>query len=77
MEKLLYKELTDEIIGAYYEVYNELGFGFLERCYQNALYFELQDRGLQVEAQRKVKVHYKNRVVGNYEPDLIVNGLVF
>ncbi len=76
MEKLLYEELTEQIIGAYYEVYNELGFGYLERCYQNALYYELQDRGLNVEAQRKVKVHYKERIIGNYEPDLIVNDLI-
>jgi GxxExxY protein len=76
MEQLLYKELTEQIISAYYEVYNELGFGFLEKCYQNALFYELQDRGFQVEAKRKVRVLYKQRVIGNYEPDLIVNGLV-
>lgn len=75
-EKLLHKELTEQIINAFYEVYNELGFGFLEKVYQNALYYELIDRGFKVEAKHKVKVYYKKRVVGNYEPDLIVDDLI-
>ena len=76
MENLLHKELTEEIIGAFYEVYNELGFGYLEKVYQNALYFELIDRGLRVEAKHQVKVFYKGKLVGDYFPDLIVNDLV-
>ena len=76
MENLLHKELTEEIIGAFYEVYNELGFGYLEKVYQNALYFELIDRGLRVEAKHLVKVFYKGKLVGDYFPDLIVNDLV-
>jgi GxxExxY protein len=49
MEKYKHKELTDKITQAFYCVYNELGFGFLENVYQNALYFELQNKGFKVE----------------------------
>ncbi len=46
--KLLHQELTEVIIKTFYEVYNELGYGFLERVYQNSLYLELKDKGLKV-----------------------------
>ena len=46
--KLLHHELTEVIIKTFYEVYNELGYGFLERVYQNALYLELKNKGLYV-----------------------------
>ncbi len=49
--ELLHKELTDAIIKIYYDVYNELGFGFLEKVYQNSMYLELKSRGFYVEAQ--------------------------
>jgi len=76
MEKYKYRELTDQIIQAFYDVYNELGFGFLENVYQNALYFELRNRGLIVEAQKAIEVFYKNQLVGNYKADLVVNDLI-
>lgn len=72
MDKLLHKELTDEIIGAFYDVYNELGYGFLEKVYQNALYYELLERGFKVVPKPKVNVFYKEKIVGTYEPDLLV-----
>lgn len=53
--ELLHRELTEIIIKTFYEVYNELGHGFLERVYQNSLYLELKNKGLYVEAQRKLK----------------------
>ena len=61
---ILHRELTEQILDAFYEVYNELGYGFLERVYQNALFFELQDRGLKVVAQRRCNVYFKGRGVG-------------
>ncbi len=73
---LLHKELTDDILNAFYEVYNELGYGFLEKVYQNALYFELKDRGFNVLAQSRCAVSYKGREVGEYFSDIIVNELV-
>ncbi len=76
MEKLLHKEITDIIIKTYYEVYNELGYGFLERVYQNAMLHELQENGLKVEAQKKINVHYKGLLVGDYFADIIVENVV-
>ena len=72
----LHKELTDKIIKAFYNVYNELGFGFLENVYQNALYFELINSQLKVEAQKAIEVYYQNRLVGSYKADLIVNNVI-
>ena len=69
-------ELTDIIIQSFYRVYNELGYGFLENVYQNALYFELQNKGLEVEAQKAIDVYYQTQCVGKYKADLIVNDLV-
>jgi len=73
MEKYKYKELTNRIIHAFYSVYNELGFGFLENVYQNALYFELQNRGFKVEAQKSIDVYYQTLLVGKYKADLVVD----
>ncbi len=76
MENLLYKNITDQIIKTYYEVYNELGYGFLERVYQNAMLLELKNKGLVVESQKMIKVHYKGLLVGDYFADIIVENSV-
>jgi len=72
-DDFLYKELTGEVLKIFYEVYNELGYGFLERVYQNALYYELKKQNFAVEAQKKIKVFYKEIEVGDYFADIIVN----
>ncbi len=74
--ELKHKGLTDQIIKAYYEVYNDMGYGFLEKVYQNSMYFELLDRGLKVEAQKSINVFRKGRLVGEYYADLIVNDVI-
>ena len=74
--ELLHKELTNSIIRTFYDVYNELGYGFLEKVYQNALYLELGYRGFPVEAQKQIKVNYKGCQVGEYYADLFVNDSV-
>ncbi len=73
MSSILHKELTGSILKLFYEVYNELGHGFLEKVYQNALYTELKINGFDVESQKQIKVYYKNVEVGEYYADLIVN----
>lgn len=73
---LLHKELTDQISGAFYEVYKELVYGFLERVYQNALFIELKERGFNVVPQRRCAVHYKGQEVAEYFTDLIINDVV-
>lgn len=76
MSSILHKELTGSILKLFYEVYNELGYGFLEKVYQNALYNELKNNGFEVESQKQIKVYYKNIEVGEYYADLIVNNKV-
>ncbi|MDP5028013.1 MAG: GxxExxY protein [Flavobacterium sp.] len=76
MSSILHKELTGSILKLFYELYNELGYGFLEKVYQNALYNELKNNGFKVESQKQIKVYYKNIEVGEYYADLIVNDKV-
>ena len=76
MEKYKHKEITDKIIQAFYCVYNELGFGFLENVYQNALYFELLNRRFKIESQKAIDVYYQTQLVGKYKADLVVNDLI-
>ncbi len=73
---LLNSDLTDAILKTFYDVYNELGYGFLEKVYQNSMYLELSARGFKVEAQKQIKVLYKGTEVGEYYADLVVNDLV-
>jgi GxxExxY protein len=70
---MLYDELSEEIIDLFFEVYNELGYGFLEKVYKNALYFELKDAGHQCEAEKSIDVFYKHRNVGQYYADIVVD----
>jgi GxxExxY protein len=72
MPNLLHKEITDSILKSFYEVYNQLGYGFLEKVYQNAMFFELKSKGFKVEAQKQIKVYFKNQLVGEYFADLLI-----
>lgn len=76
MSNLLHKSITDTILKVFYEVYNELGYGFLEKVYQNAMYFELISLGYKVEAQKQIKVYFKKQLVGEYYSDLLVEDKV-
>ena len=73
---LLHNELTSLILKTYYEVYNELGYGFLEKVYQNALLIELKKKGLDGIPNKKIMVYYKGENVGDYYADIIVNNTV-
>ncbi len=73
MNELLHKELTNKIINCFYTVYNSLGFGFLEKVYQNALFIELQKQGFKVEKQKQIKVYYEEQIVGEYYADIVVD----
>ena len=71
-----HKEITEAIIGGAFEVYNHLGYGFLERVYQRALQVELLRRGFRAELEKRITVHYKNAIVGEYDADLFVEDSV-
>lgn len=72
----IHSDITELIIKCFYKVYNVLGYGFLEKVYQNALLIELRSSGLFCEAQKQIKVYYQNNVVGEYFADIIVNNSV-
>ena len=65
--------LTRQIIGAFFQVYNVLGYGFLERVYQNSLVIELRRLGLRAVCDQPVRVYYTGIEVGLYAPDIVVN----
>ena len=68
--------LTEKIIGVFYEVYNELGFGFLESVYREAMRIALGQAGLIVEAEFPVPVSFRGALVGIFRADLVVDGRV-
>jgi GxxExxY protein len=74
--QLKHRDITDLVLKAFYSVYNELGYGFLEKVYENAKAVEAADLGLTVDQQVPIEVNYKRRRVGHYEADLVVNDLV-
>jgi GxxExxY protein len=73
---MLHEEMTEKIIKAYYKVYNTLGYGFLEKVYENALAIELRKAGFKVEQQKNVKVYYEGEVVGDYYADILVDAAI-
>jgi GxxExxY protein len=70
------EDLTYQIIGAAYQVYKTLGFGFLESVYKKAMVIELGKRGLAVEEEKPLKVFYEGKTVGDFYVDLLVNNEV-
>jgi len=76
MEEYLHKEITSKVINAFYKVYNTLGYGFLEKVYENAMRIELMKMGIFVEQQKNIKVYYESEMVGDYFADLLINDLV-
>lgn len=69
--ELLHKNITDKIIKCFYEVYNILGYGFLEKVYESSLYNELISCGISCERQKKIDVFYKGKFAGEYYADII------
>ena len=73
---MLYSEKTENIIKAFYKVYNTLGYGFLERVYENAIIIELEKMGFLVHQQVNIKVYYEGHEVGDYFADIIVDDAI-
>ncbi len=71
-----HSELTDAVIGVFYEVYNELGFGFLESVYRNSLRLALVQKGLTVDQEVAVSVFFRGQNVGDFRADLVVNSTI-
>lgn len=75
-ENYIHSDITEKIIKAFYNVYNRLGYGFLEKVYENAMLIELKKFGLTSKNQFPIKVYYDEKNVGEYFADIIVNGIV-
>ena len=75
-EQFRHFELTQTIIGCFYDVYNELGFGFLESVYENSLCIALRSIGLEVHQQIAIPVWFRGKRVGDFDADVMVNRLV-
>ncbi len=73
---MLERNLSNQIIHCFYKVYNTLGYGFLEKVYENALYLELINNGILCKRQCPIKVFYNEIIVGEYFADIIVNDLL-
>jgi GxxExxY protein len=73
---MMHEDITSGIIQAYYNVYNYLGYGFLERVYENAVAKELKKCGFRVERQKNITVFYEETPVGEYFADLVVEDIV-
>lgn len=71
-----HQELTEEIIKAAHNVHNELGYGFLEKIYHNAMILELRKMGLEVVCEKPITVYYDGQIVGEYFADIVVAGKV-
>ncbi|HWX15621.1 MAG TPA: GxxExxY protein [Chthoniobacterales bacterium] len=71
-----HKEITEQIIGAAFEVYKPLGYGHLEKVYQRSMQVELLRHSISAELERRLTVQYKDVVVGDYDADLIVANVV-
>ena len=76
MTELKHAEISGQIINAFHSVYNALGFGFLEKVYENAMAIELRRSGFEVEQQKPVTVYYRGVIVGEYFADLLVQQVV-
>jgi GxxExxY protein len=73
---LVQKDITDKVIKAFYYFYNKLGYGFLEKVYENAMVITLAKYGCDVAQQIPVKVYFEGEIIGDYYADLVVDNYV-
>ena len=73
---LIHRELSEQVIGAFYETYNELGFGFLESVYENAFAMQLELAGFRVSRQHPIVVRFKGQKVGEFRADLLIENVL-
>ncbi len=71
-----YADLSETIINMFYQVHNELGFGFSEKVYQKAFAIALRESGFKVDEQVAIKVYYHGQVVGEFFADMVVNDVI-
>lgn len=69
---MLHSDVTGKVLRAFYTVYNELGFGFLEKNYEKAMVIELRKMNVSCKTQEPITVYYKDQRIGTYYADLVV-----
>ena len=75
-EKILHKELSYKVVGLAMQVHTELGYGFLEKVYENALMVLLRENGIKAEQQVPIKVYFHGQIVGEYVADIFVEDCI-
>jgi len=75
-DKIVYRDLSYKIVGLAIQVRKELGFGFLEKVYENALMILLRENGIQAEQQVPIKVTFHGQIIGDYIADILVEGSI-
>ncbi len=76
MDQLLHGQTTGLLLQAFFDVYNKLGYGFLERVYENSLAIAARKLGVRIEQQVPIRVHFDGMLVGAYEADIVADGKV-
>ena len=72
-QDIKYKELTEKIIKIFYKIYNTLGYGFLEKVYENAMMIEFKREDIPAYSQYAIKVFYEDEIIGEYFADILVD----
>lgn len=72
IEKIVYKDLSYKIVGLAMEVHNKLGYGFLEKVYENALMVLFRREGIDARQQVPLTVYFENEIVGEYNADIVI-----
>ena len=75
-EKILYKDLSYKIVGLAMQVHTELGYGFLEKVYENSLMILLRENAIRAEQQVSIKVYFHSQIVGEYVADILVEDCI-
>jgi len=75
-QDIKHKAYTEKIIKIFYKVYNKLGYGFLEKIYENAMMIEFRKAGISAESQFAIKVFYEDKIIGEYFADMLVDNKV-
>jgi GxxExxY protein len=76
VDDLVYKDLAYKVVGCFYNVYNELGPGFKESVYHKSLAVEFSIQNIPYEGEKRVAIEYKNKNVGYYTPDFLIDGKI-
>lgn len=75
-DKIIYREISYKIVGLAIQVRKELGFGFLEKVYENALMVLLEENGIEAKQQFPIKVTFHGRIIGDYIADILVENQI-